>query len=82
MISFMADVIGIRDDMYIGKGHTYMKDFAGYLEEGHEAGVLEQRPTLVSLQCDIDHPASPPPTSCTWSTPSAGSRTCAARSSR
>jgi knotted carbamoyltransferase YgeW len=57
MISFMADVIGIRDDMYIGKGHTYMKDFAGYLKEGHEAGVLEQRPTLVSLQCDIDHPS-------------------------
>ena len=26
MISFMADVIGIRDDMYIGKGHTYQKD--------------------------------------------------------
>ena len=25
MISFMADVIGIRDDMYIGKGHTYQK---------------------------------------------------------
>jgi knotted carbamoyltransferase YgeW len=56
MISFMADVIGIRDDMYIGKGHTYMTDFAKYVKEGHEAGVLEQRPTLVSLQCDIDHP--------------------------
>jgi len=56
MISFMADVIGIRDDMYIGKGHTYMKEFAEYVKEGHEAGVLEQRPTLVSLQCDIDHP--------------------------
>ena len=56
MISFMADVIGIRDDMYIGKGHTYMTDFAEYLKEGHEAGVLEQRPTLVSLQSDIDHP--------------------------
>ena len=25
-------------------------------EEGHEDGVLEQRPTLVNLQCDIDHP--------------------------
>ncbi len=25
MISFMADVIGIRDDMYIGKGHAYQK---------------------------------------------------------
>ena len=24
--SFMADVIGIRDDMYIGKGHAYQKD--------------------------------------------------------
>ena len=56
MISFMADVIGIRDDMYIGKGHTYMKEFADYVKEGHAAGVLEQRPTLVSLQCDIDHP--------------------------
>jgi len=56
MISFMADVIGIRDDMYIGKGHTYMTEFAGYLKEGHEAGILEQRPTVISLQCDIDHP--------------------------
>ncbi len=26
MISFMADVIGIRDDMYIGKGNTYMNE--------------------------------------------------------
>ncbi|WP_116113470.1 knotted carbamoyltransferase YgeW [Austwickia chelonae] len=56
MISFMADVIGIRDDMYIGKGHTYMKDFSKYVQMGYEQGVLEQRPTLVSLQCDIDHP--------------------------
>jgi knotted carbamoyltransferase YgeW len=57
MISFMADVIGIRDDMYIGKGHTYMRAFADYVKEGHAAGVLEQRPTLVNLQCDIDHPS-------------------------
>ena len=26
MISFMADVIGIRDDMYLGAGHSYMKE--------------------------------------------------------
>lgn len=56
MISFMADVIGIRDDMYIGKGHTYQADFARYVEEGYKDGVLEQRPTIVNLQCDIDHP--------------------------
>ncbi len=56
MISFMADVIGIRDDMYIGKGHTYMKEVADSVEAGYRDGVLEQRPTLVNLQCDIDHP--------------------------
>ena len=56
MISFMADVIGIRDDMYIGKGHTYQKNVAQAVQEGFEDDVLEQRPTLVNLQCDIDHP--------------------------
>ena len=56
MISFMADVIGIRDDMYIGKGNAYMREVAKAVQEGYEQGVLEQRPTLVNLQCDIDHP--------------------------
>ena len=56
MVSFMADVIGIRDDMYIGKGHTYMQQVSQAVQEGHRDGVLEQRPTLVNLQCDIDHP--------------------------
>ena len=26
------------------------------VQEGYRDGVLEQRPTLVNLQCDIDHP--------------------------
>ncbi|QVK20822.1 knotted carbamoyltransferase YgeW [Mycoplasmatota bacterium] len=56
MISFMADVIGIRDDMYIGKGNTYMREVSKSVVEGNNDGVLEQRPTLVNLQCDIDHP--------------------------
>ena len=56
MVSFMADVIGIRDDMYIGKGHTYMQEVSHAVQEGHADKVLEQRPTLVNLQCDIDHP--------------------------
>ena len=56
MISFMADVIGIRDDMYIGKGHTYQKSVVEAVTEGYKDGVLEQKPTLVNLQCDIDHP--------------------------
>ena len=56
MISFMADVIGIRDDMYIGKGNAYMREVAEAVQQGYEADILEQRPTLVNLQCDIDHP--------------------------
>jgi knotted carbamoyltransferase YgeW len=56
MISFMADVIGIRDDMYIGKGHTYMKEVSASVKEGFNDGVLEQRPIVVNLQCDVDHP--------------------------
>ena len=56
MISFMADVIGIRDDMYIGKGNAYMREVSKSVRVGHEEKVLEQRPTLVNLQCDIDHP--------------------------
>ncbi len=56
MISFMADVIGIRDDMYIGKGNRYMRDVADAVAAGYRDGVLEQKPTLVNLQCDIDHP--------------------------
>jgi knotted carbamoyltransferase YgeW len=56
MVSFMADVIGIRDDMYIGKGNAYMREVAEAVQQGYLEGVLEQRPTLVNLQCDIDHP--------------------------
>ncbi len=56
MVSFMADVIGIRDDMYIGKGNAYMREVSEAVSEGYKAGILEQRPTLVNLQCDIDHP--------------------------
>lgn len=56
MVSFMADVIGIRDDMYIGKGNAYMHEVVNAVTEGHRDGVLEQKPTLVNLQCDIDHP--------------------------
>lgn len=56
MISFMADIIGIRDDMFIGKGNAYMKEVSNAVQEGYADEVLEQRPTLINLQCDIDHP--------------------------
>ena len=56
MISFMADVIGIRDDMYIGKGDAYMEEVSESVQQAYEDGVLDHRPTLISLQSDSDHP--------------------------
>ena len=56
MISFLTQIIGIRDDMFIGKGHTYMQEVGAALDDGYQQGVLPQRPGIVNLQCDIDHP--------------------------
>ncbi|SQH77714.1 conserved hypothetical protein [Shewanella benthica] len=56
MISFCADAIGIRDDMYLGAGNTYMREVGAALDDGVENGVLPSRPALINLQCDIDHP--------------------------
>ncbi len=33
-----------------------MREVAASVQAGFDEGVLEQRPTLVNLQCDIDHP--------------------------
>jgi N-acetylornithine carbamoyltransferase len=56
MISFLTEVIGIRDDMFLGLGHRYMAEVADAVEESHRAGVLAQRPAVLNLQCDLDHP--------------------------
>jgi knotted carbamoyltransferase YgeW len=56
MISFLTEVIGIRDDLFIGEGHEYMQQVADAVEEGHREGVLPQRPSVINLQCDRDHP--------------------------
>jgi knotted carbamoyltransferase YgeW len=56
MISFLAQTIGIRDDMYLGEGNKYMRKVADAVEEGYQKGVLHNRPGVVNLQCDIDHP--------------------------
>ncbi len=56
MVSFLSEAIGIRDDIYLGAGHAYMMEVAGALSEGFQSGVLHQRPTIVNLQSDVDHP--------------------------
>jgi len=56
MISFLAEAIGIRDDIFLGEGHKYMTEVAAAVDEGFKEGVLPQRPAVVNLQCDLDHP--------------------------
>ena len=56
MISFLTEVIGIRDDMYLGAGNAYMREVGESLDGGFKDEVLPQRPNIVNLQCDIDHP--------------------------
>jgi knotted carbamoyltransferase YgeW len=56
MISFLTDIIGIRDDMYLGEGHKYMQQVGEALDEGFSQGVLPTRPGIINLQCDRDHP--------------------------
>jgi knotted carbamoyltransferase YgeW len=56
MISFLTEVIGIRDDMFLGEGHKYMTQVSDALCESSQQGVLLQRPAVVNLQCDLDHP--------------------------
>jgi knotted carbamoyltransferase YgeW len=56
MISFLTEAIGIRDDLFIGEGHEYMLEVASSLDEAFGESVLPQRPAVVNLQCDRDHP--------------------------
>jgi knotted carbamoyltransferase YgeW len=56
MISFLTEAIGIRDDMYLGEGDRYQREVGKALDEAVKAGVLPDRPTIVNLQSDIDHP--------------------------
>jgi len=56
MISFLTDIIGIRDDMFLGEGNKYMREVGHALDEGFQKGILPSRPGVVNLQCDKDHP--------------------------
>ena len=56
MISFVTEAIGIRDDLFVGYGHEYQQEVSESVELGYQAGVLPQRPAIINLQCDRDHP--------------------------
>jgi len=56
MVGFLSEVIGIRDDMYLGEGHQYMTEVSASVDETYRVGILPQRPAVINLQSDLDHP--------------------------
>src|SRR5215212_7728123 len=40
----------------LGEGNKYMREVSAAVEEGFKEGVLPQRPAVINLQCDLDHP--------------------------
>ena len=56
MLGFLTEVVGIRDDIFLGDGDRYQREVAAALEESHREGVLMQRPAVLNLQSDLDHP--------------------------
>jgi knotted carbamoyltransferase YgeW len=56
MIAFGTEAVGIRDDMFLGEGHSYMERVAVSLAECASEGVTPNRPAVINLQSDLDHP--------------------------
>jgi knotted carbamoyltransferase YgeW len=56
MLGFLTEVVGIRDDIFLGEGDKYQREVAAAIEESHREGVMMQRPAVINLQSDLDHP--------------------------
>ena len=56
MLSFLTEVIGIRDDVFLGRGDAYMREVSHAVAEASTAGILSGRPSVINLQSDVDHP--------------------------
>jgi knotted carbamoyltransferase YgeW len=56
MIAFGTEVIGIRDDVYLGEGHRFIEEVAASVDEAYREGALPGRPAVINLQSDLDHP--------------------------
>lgn len=56
MLGMNAHALGVRHDLILGEGNTFMRDVQrgidGYLAATDDARVVP----IVNLQCDIDHP--------------------------
>jgi knotted carbamoyltransferase YgeW len=57
MLGMNAHAMGVRHDLILGAGNSFMREVAGGIDEYLAAGPEPRRVVpVVNLQCDIDHP--------------------------
>lgn len=56
MLAYLTEIFGIRDDIFLGEGHSFMQDVTRAVDLGHNEGILSGRPSVINLQSDRDHP--------------------------
>jgi len=56
MLGMNAHALGVRHDLILGEGQTFMRDVRRGLDEYLQASEDPRQVPLVNLQCDVDHP--------------------------
>lgn len=56
MLGMNAHALGVRHDLILGEGNTFMRDAVKGITDYLRANGEERTVPIVNLQCDIDHP--------------------------
>jgi knotted carbamoyltransferase YgeW len=56
MLGMNAHALGVRHDLIIGEGHTFMRDVRRGIDDYLSATSDPRSVPIVNLQCDVDHP--------------------------
>ncbi len=56
MLGMTAHALGVRHDLILGEGNTFMREMRSGLDAYLAATGSERRVPIVNLQCDVDHP--------------------------
>lgn len=54
--SYMSDVLGVKEHSPSENPPGFIRSIASLVQQSYEDRILEQRPTLMNLQDDVDHP--------------------------
>ena len=56
MLGMNSHALGIRHDLILGEGNSFMRDVKRGIDEYLEHSGAQRQVPIVNLQCDIDHP--------------------------